>query len=241
MCITKQRALQQVQDPGKMKVLDVGAHWLHSSLLYAMEGAAVTAAELHGSGEFSNNPLVLGVAKEFGIRLVTYGSLSDPVELDNLPESSFDLIIFSEILEHITFNPVALWKSLYRLLSPNGRIIVTTPNCFYSTYIIKDFLRLLSGKSLGITVDEIVGLHTYGHHWKLYSAKDIERYFHILSPDFSIGRIEYFTYTANAKPSILRWIKNIVERRIKMLREGLYAEIVLPKKDRGITAIPGWW
>ncbi len=41
-----------------------------------------------------------------------------------------DFIIFTEVLEHLPSNPVRVLEQLIRLLSPDGQLYVTTPNCF---------------------------------------------------------------------------------------------------------------
>jgi 2-polyprenyl-6-hydroxyphenyl methylase/3-demethylubiquinone-9 3-methyltransferase len=241
MCITKSLALQGVGVSSSLRLLDIGAHWLHNSALYAMDGVSVTAAELDTIGEFSTSPLIIGIAKEFGIRLVTYNDLSNPVELNLLPADSFDIILFTEILEHITFNPVKMWEALFRLVAIGGKIIVTTPNYHFITNVVKDLIRPLVGKSAGISVDEIIGLHTYGHHWKLYSSKDIKRYFALLSPDFLVKRICYYTYTPPVDSSALRRVKRFFENTVSWFREALYVEVGVEDKNHGIVAKPGWF
>jgi len=49
---------------------------------------------------------------------------------DFLPNenASFDVVVFTEILEYITFNPVAFWRRLYELLRIGGMVYITTPN-----------------------------------------------------------------------------------------------------------------
>ncbi len=241
MCITKQFALEKQENPQNLKLLDIGGHWLHSSVLYAMDGVSVTAGEVAAIDEFLTSPMISNVAKEFRIKQITYKDLSNPIELGILPTDSFDIILFCEILEHITFNPVKMWTELYRVLKPGGRIIVTTPNFFYITNLINNFAKPFFGKSPGLSVREIIGQNTFGHHWKLYSVKDITDYFKLLSPDFVVSRSEYFTYTPCNTLSPLRLLKRAVEFSVKQFREALYVEILLPNKDNGITAKPAWW
>jgi 2-polyprenyl-6-hydroxyphenyl methylase/3-demethylubiquinone-9 3-methyltransferase len=241
MCITKSLALQGVNSPSSLRLLDIGAHWLHTSVLFAMEGISVTAAELEAIDEFTNSPFVNGLAKEFGIKRITYKDLSNPVELKSLPANSFDVILFTEILEHITFNPVKMWEALYRLAAVGGKIIVTTPNCHHITGVAKNLVRVLGGGSAGISMEEIVGINTYGHHWKLYSSRDIRKYFALLSPDFVVERICYYNYSSPATSSVLRKIKRILENAVSIFREGLYAEVRVERKERGIVAKPEWW
>jgi len=40
---------------------------------------------------------------------------------------TYDIILFTEILEHLTYNPVIVMKRLYDMLKPNGYLILTTP------------------------------------------------------------------------------------------------------------------
>ena len=75
----------------------------------------VTAAELPTT---LNAPVVQSVAKEYDIKLFSYSDLSTPEVFDKLPENHFDIILFAEIMEHITFNPVDMWKAIFRVMKP---------------------------------------------------------------------------------------------------------------------------
>jgi SAM-dependent methyltransferase len=44
------------------------------------------------------------------------------------PDASFDVVIFSEIIEHLAINPVRALAEIHRVLRPDGIVIVTTPN-----------------------------------------------------------------------------------------------------------------
>lgn len=60
----------------------------------------------------------------------------------DIGSQSFDLIILSEIVEHV-FDPVQVLRSVHAALKPDGHIIVTTPNFMTWTnrlrFIIGDF------------------------------------------------------------------------------------------------------
>lgn len=45
----------------------------------------------------------------------------------NLPESSFDAVTMSHVVEHLP-DPVAMLAEIRRLLKPGGRLVMTTPN-----------------------------------------------------------------------------------------------------------------
>ncbi|MCL4832621.1 MAG: methyltransferase domain-containing protein [Caldilineaceae bacterium] len=56
------------------------------------------------------------------------------------PLGVFDYIIFCEVLEHLTVNPVQLLEELLSILSPNGYLYLTTPN-FFSLHHLQQIAR----------------------------------------------------------------------------------------------------
>jgi 2-polyprenyl-3-methyl-5-hydroxy-6-metoxy-1,4-benzoquinol methylase len=52
------------------------------------------------------------------------GDLNEPLKL---PECVFDVIVAAEVIEHLE-NPRALAREWFRLLRPNGKLILSTPN-----------------------------------------------------------------------------------------------------------------
>jgi 2-polyprenyl-6-hydroxyphenyl methylase/3-demethylubiquinone-9 3-methyltransferase len=220
-----------------VRMLDVGSHWLHHAVLYAMDGIAVTGADKFYCPP---NDQVRAIARDFNIAVVGVNDLSAPSELDALPENSFDVVLFAEILEHITFNPVAMWRSIYRLLRPGGRIIVTTPNYFgRDGGIRRDLLSVLRLHASGLSVREVVETNTFGHHWRLYSARDVVDYFGILSSDFKAERVEYFD-TRWPRPGVVRLVKAGLRRLFPFVKDAIYVEIELSRKEAGITPRPHW-
>ena len=220
--------------PGRL--LDIGAHWLHQAILYATKGFSVTAADFPIT---IKEPSVQSLAKEYNIALYPYDDLSTGNSLTGLPDDSFDVIIFSEIIEHITFNPVPMWRELYRLLAPGGRIVVTTPNYYYVRGRAWSLKRFVSGRGGGITVAEIVHQNTYGHHWKEYSGKEIVEYFYRLSKDFNVSRLVYIRGKSVGDTETPKFVE-LMENFAPPLRKNLYVEIDLPSKTHGIEITPSW-
>lgn len=87
------------------------------------------------------------------------------------PDASVDLVIFTEVIEHL-YNPAHVLKEISRVLRPGGRLYLTTNNVSYWYYA----LRLLKGETnldrdLGqITVDfESDHPHDWRGHVRFYS------------------------------------------------------------------------
>jgi len=216
------------------RILDMGAHWLHQAVLYTQDGFTVTAADFPETIEKNS---IKNLASKHNINLFSYQDISTSDAFSHFPDNSFDVILFTEFLEHITFNPVELWKSLYRILSPRGRIIVTTPNYYYFPRRARAFIRMFSRMGGGLSVDQILNTYTYGHHWKEYSAREIKRYFEILSPDFTVRRLTYAHEFTQYRRSPPKFIVNFIPILLKC---NIYADIELTSKDAGIVIDPCW-
>lgn len=217
------------------RVLDVGAHWLHQGLLFALDGYQVTASDFSAQ---LRRPNVARLAAAHGIALIGNDDLEHPVAFSHLPDNAFDVILFGEIIEHITFNPIPMWREFHRLLAPGGRIVVTTPN-HYALATIGRRLRRGFGDGDGIPVEDILAYCTHGHHWKEYSARELRRYFALLSPDFRVD-VALVDDPADG-PQARRHIPvRMLKRAIPSLRSRLHVEIDLPEKTHGIVIEPHW-
>jgi len=219
-------------------ILDIGAHWLHQSVLYALEGHQVIAADLANP---LDSPQAREIAAAHGIRLLVFEDLSSESVFDSLPADSVDVILFCEILEHLTFNPVAMWKAIYRVLRPGGRIILTTPSYYGLDSLGRRLLRFASGRGGGITVRDILRIPTNSPHWKEYSAREIRSYFENLSGDFRIGALKTVCWRIeHTRPNWKGLLVHDKRNLVPFWREGLYAEIDLAGKQSGITIQPAW-
>lgn len=212
------------------KVLDIGAHWLHQSLLFALSGHRVTAADFSATFKYES---VRKLATDHNIDLLIYDEIASGEALHELHDSSVDVVLFTEILEHITFNPVAFWKEIYRILAPGGRIVVTTPNYYKLLGRAWQWRRFLSGYGGGIGSREILITPTYGHHWKEFSRKEVCQYFRELSPDFHIHRaIEVNSHLVEPR--------TLPGRMLSWMLPQLYVEVDLVEKRHGIQVEAQW-
>ena len=212
-----------------VRLLDIGAHWLHQSVVFSLGGYEITAADVPVTFEI---PAVRGLAAARNIELLSYSNLAAPGSLAQLESDSINVVLMAEIIEHITFNPVEMWKEIYRVLAPGGRIVVTTPNYYWAGGRAWQWKRFSTGFGGGLSTGEILGVHTMGHHWKEFSLRELQHYFCMLSPDFNFVKGLYTIDEKNKSNALLK--------RVKWLRQGLHLEIDLMEKKQGITVEPGW-
>jgi 2-polyprenyl-6-hydroxyphenyl methylase/3-demethylubiquinone-9 3-methyltransferase len=220
------------------KVLDIGAHWLHQTSIYAQERMRVAALDLPDTLTL---PCVIAAAAELGITLHSNDSLERISALHAFPENHFDLVLFTEVIEHVTFNPVAMWREIYRVTRPGGRIVVTTPNYYALRGRFWTLRRLLARYGGGLDVADIVNLRTYAHHWKEYSMRELVHYFRLLSPVFHCIKA---CYTEESTPGQARTGRRraamAIERQVPILRPSLHVELELATKAHGIVVEPHW-
>jgi SAM-dependent methyltransferase len=146
-------------------------------------------------------------------------------------------VLFCEILEHLAFNPVDLWKEIYRVLRAPGRIVLTTPNANYWPHLNRAIQRLQTGHGWGPTVADIMTVGTFGHHWKEYTAREVEEYFARLSADFRVSRCE-FEQTAHNVITDLRGAPPLPADELSY--DTMFMEIALDAKSSGISIDPPW-
>lgn len=179
------------------KILDIGSHFLHSSMLLTELGYKVFAVDVDA---FWKVDFVMSRMSEFKIEGILENNL-ESFECVATTENEYDVVLFTEIFEHITFNPISFWKKSYKALKPNGLIYLTTPNSLALPSLIRAFRNLILLKGIGITVPEIFTAVTYGHHWKEYSRSEIRQYFKLLSNDFEVNS-SFFAYHKETGNSI---------------------------------------
>jgi 2-polyprenyl-3-methyl-5-hydroxy-6-metoxy-1,4-benzoquinol methylase len=230
-------------------VLDVGAHWLHQAAFFAAAGHRVICADVYSERMF---PHVEAAARGLGAQLANIATLAPADAFASLPESSVDAILFSEIIEHITFNPINMWKGFFRVLKPGGRIYVTTPNSVHFARIYQKLNAVVTSCEYGISVDEIFAHGTFGHHWKEFSIPELRAYFAKLSPDFKIDRIkaaslgawDYAAFRERASMagpySLDQLVQGLDRAGAQPLGEQILMDVVLHEKRAGIAISPPW-
>jgi SAM-dependent methyltransferase len=108
-------------------------------------------------------PHLLSALELLGFRVRGVSSRHEKVDLDNvvslnieadeLPfaDGSFDLVLFTEIIEHLTLDPRRYLAEVRRVLRPNGRLLITTPNAVH----LKNRAKLLVGRTVYFSLEQL--------------------------------------------------------------------------------------
>lgn len=104
------------------------------------------------------------------------------------PDAAFDKIVFSEVIEHVPDDRAAM-AELFRVLTPGGRLALTTPNADYPFWWdpINKSLETLTGRH--IQHGPLAGI--WANHVRLYDLETLTR----LATDagFEIAEVRYHT------------------------------------------------
>ena len=189
--------IQEISRPG-CRVLDVGSHFLHQTTALKLLGF-----QSHGMdvSVFSQSDLVKNRAARHGVENLCVDDFQSGTFMP-AAEDYYDLVVFTEIMEHITFNPVLFWRRIYQILKVGGFIYITTPNALTPWKILATIKNALTLRGAGLPMHRIFDTVTYGHHWKEYSGREMRDYFKLLTPDFDAS-VSYFSLESDA-PTALR-------------------------------------
>lgn len=100
-------------------------------------------------------------------------------------DSTFDVVVYCEIIEHLLMNPVHTLKEIRRVLKDDGLLLVTTPNVARFGNII----AIAEGRSI---YDPYSGFGPYGRHNREFSMPEL---LHLLE---FCGFTEEISFTADA-------------------------------------------
>lgn len=102
----------------KGKLLDVGCAYGTQSVAFSELGFDVEVIDAMPE---------LSTKKWFSKRNKPIQFSKCNVEKDELPEGKYDYIVFSEVIEHLNYNPYSTLVKLFKALKPGGIILMSTP------------------------------------------------------------------------------------------------------------------
>jgi SAM-dependent methyltransferase len=139
----------------------------------------------------------------------TYAYEHFNIEVDEFPysDASFDVVLFSELIEHLAINPVWTLAEIHRVLRPGGYLIVTTPNAL-SIDRLDEFLY--GGSSA--EVDYYSPTFGYGaRHNREYEPVELRELLEATGFDVEVMSVrELFRYDRAER--LRRWLKRAALR-----------------------------
>jgi 2-polyprenyl-3-methyl-5-hydroxy-6-metoxy-1,4-benzoquinol methylase len=91
------------------------------------------------------------------------------------PDNHFDAVIFSEVIEHLNFNPLPLFQEMNRILKQGGILYITTPN----QVNLINRLKIIMGRSIRNSItDSVIQVDKTrqticGIHWREYTLSEL--------------------------------------------------------------------
>lgn len=144
------------------KILDIGASPYHISFCLKKLGYDVWSIDV--------NPKILKGFQERNKLKVRKSN----IEIEKLPfrDEEFDMVVFTEIFEHLAVNPIAALREINRVLKPGGIILLSTPNL----YSLHKIIMFMFGKSFNDALTEFKKIESTGYmgHIREYSNSEIK-------------------------------------------------------------------
>jgi SAM-dependent methyltransferase len=192
-------------EPGA-RILEVGAEPYQLPVAYQQLGYEVVGLDLdpdRGSSVIENNNL--------DIRQADINHDRFPLEDD-----SFDIVVFSEVFEHL-FRPVHALNEIHRVLRPEGELLLTTPNL----YRLGNIVRFLSGDGFDDAFGQWEKLERIGHmgHVRQYSRPQVVEF--LEKTGFTVQDSECVSFSGSSH--LLAPAINMVYKTIPFTRPFQYA------------------
>ena len=164
------RGLLATERPAPADLVELGAAPGVQCIALARKGYRVTAVDLGEAseewGDSSSGSMADALAGA-GVDLVLWNLEATPYPL---PSESFDVVLLTEVLEHLRDYPLSALVEIRRLLRPGGLLVLTTPN----TASLQNRARLLLGRSVHTPLrDWMFGL-PHARHAREYTASELQ-------------------------------------------------------------------
>ena len=149
------------------RVLDVGAFPGHMAMVLRRLGCEVHGITNHdpsGRGRYGQDNLSARWSEE---RITLHHAVIDKESLP-LPSDTFDGVLFTEVLEHLVYDPRAVVQEIHRVLKPSGELVVSTPNVAR----IENRIKSLIGKNVYPREDAFYFSNLYMRHNREYTLQE---------------------------------------------------------------------
>jgi hypothetical protein len=149
------------------------------------------------------------------------------VERDPLPypNETFDVVLFCEVIEHLTQDPTFALAELHRVLKPDGYLLVTTPNVFR----VQHLLYMMGGRHN--LFHPYSGHGVYGRHQREYGMGELTDL--VQGCGYTVVQAEI----ANFEPST-NWVERSAKQLWRHRRDNLF--LLARRQPSRRFYYPGW-
>ena len=138
--------------------------------------------------------------------------------------NSFDLVIFTEVLEHLYESPINVLENIQNIIKPGGHLLVTTPNVMN----LENKIKFLFNINIYQDIYRYCYNPRYSLHYREYTKKDL---FILFKKYLKFNEIEfkYFNY-AGGRSKVLQIIQKLSFIISNLIPSFRYCILVLAKK-----------
>ncbi len=158
-------AIVERQVAPSSRILDCGAVPLLTTAALAQAGHEVHGVDL--APERFNTSIA-----ELGLDVVRCDLEREALPFD---DAFFDAVIFNEIFEHLRLNPITTLREVLRVLTPGGRLMLSTPNLRSLRGVKNLLLHHQAHAASGDVFRQYEKLESLGHmgHVREYTAREV--------------------------------------------------------------------
>ena len=189
--------------PPPRRLLELGAAPGALTLSLSRQGYDVTAVDLgealDGWGDQAEGAMTSAFT-ERGIQLLARDLESVPYPFD---DETFDVVLLTEVIEHLRDYPARVVGEARRLLKPGGLLLITTPNAA----AIQRRVDLLFGRTVYTPLRDWIGGLPHARHAREYTVTELKSLIsHAGFDDISVEGRHFHLQSGRRSPPI-RFLK----------------------------------
>jgi len=158
----------------KAKILDVGTGIGEIPLVLQRAGYECTAIDTWQPFHETNKH-ILGTEEDIISRLQRNGIRTEYCDIEKEPfpfkSNSFDIVLFTNVIEHLHSSPKRPLSEIRRVLKNKGILILSTPNLAN----LKNRLLMMVGLSNHVNIDIWYNCNPYFGHIREYTSSEIRK------------------------------------------------------------------
>ncbi len=207
------------------RLLELGANpYFLTLLLRRFRGYQMTLANFFGSAHPRAGTQIVSNSAWQERHEFVYDHFNIETEPFPYQDQTFDAVLFCEILEHLTVDPLRCLREIRRVLRPNGVLLLTTPNVL----TCQNFLKLALGRNI---YDLYSGYGAYGRHNREYTPLETAQLLEHCGFTIESLRIE------DIHPH-RQWITRLLKRARPIWRDNLF--VLARATDLPASEYPEW-